>query len=442
MPERANTVHDKTRELQAKLYRAAERSPTRRFHALWDRIHRRDVLERAWREVRANRGAPGVDAQTIAHIEESGVDAFLDELQSELKKERYRPLPVRRVLIPKRDGGQRALGVPAVRDRVVQAATKIVLSPIFESGFLDCSFGFRPGRSAHQAMDRLRHEVNKGRCWAVKADVRRFFDELDHSKLLGFIGERISDRRVLKLISAWLRAGVWEGGVLSRPEAGSPQGGPLSPLLANVYLHRLDQRWREECWRLGVLLRFADDLVVLCPTEERARAALRALEEILASLGLALTEVKVQVVDLRQRGQGFDFLGFHHRKVDSRTRKGRTFCARWPSSQTVRVAKARIRELTAYRLLLLPVADIVGRLNAYLRGWGTYYSRGNSTRVFHDLDRFTTERVARLLSRKHGHPGFGWGLYAMARNDLLGFHQLVGTVRNGPVHASVVKGWG
>jgi RNA-directed DNA polymerase len=201
-------------------------------------------------------------------------------------------------------------------------------------------------------------------------------------------------------------------------------------------------RWRQECWRLGVLLRFADDLVVVCPTEGRAHGALHALEEILASLGLALTEAKVQVIDLRQKGQGFDFLGFHHRRVGSRSRAGRYFCARWPSTSAAKVARAKIRELTAYRFLLLPVAEIVRRLNLYLRGWNTYYARGNSNRVFHDLDEFTKLRVARFISRKHGHAGFGWGLLAMARNDYLGLHQLVGTVRNGPVHAPSVKGWG
>jgi RNA-directed DNA polymerase len=435
MPHEANTAHDKTRELQTKLYQAAKRSPTRRFHALWDRIHRRDVLERAWKEVRANRGAPGVDAQTIDHIEETGVGAFVDELQAELKEERYRPLPVRRVRIPKRDGGQRKLGVPAVRDRVVQTAAKIVLSPIFEADFLDCSYGFRPGRSAHQAMDRVREEVNRGRCWAVKADVQSFFDELDHDRLQGFLKLRISDRRVLKLVSAWLRAGVWEGGVLSHPETGSPQGGSLSPVLANVYLHRLDLRWQQECWRLGVLVRYCDDLVVLCPTRERADAALRALAAILASLSLALSEGKVWIVDLGQKGQGFDFLGFHHRRVESFSRKGRYFCARWPSAQTVKVVKSRIRDLTARRLLLRPVGEIVWRVNGYLRGWRNYYARGNSTTIFHDLDRFVQGRVARFISKKHGHSGAGYGYLVLRRNDNLGLYRLVGTVLTGPAHA-------
>lgn len=433
---RADNVHDKTQDLQTKLYLAAKRSPTRRFHALWDRIHRRDVLERAWREVRANRGAPGIDAQTIAQIEETGVQAFLDELQAELREQRYRPLPVRRVRIPKADGGERALGVPAVRDRVVQAAVKGLLSPIFEADFLDCSFGFRPGRSAHQAMDRVREQVQRGRCWAVRADVRSFFDELDHGRLLEFLRERISDRRVLRLISAWLRAGVWEGGIVSHPETGSPQGGPLSPLLGNVYLHRLDARWRQECWRLGVLVRYGDDLLVLCPTKERAEAALRAMRAILADLGLALSEAKIQVVDLKEKGRGIDFLSFHHRRVESFSRKGRYFCARWPSAKAVERAKDRIRQLTARRLLPLPVGEVVRNVNGFLKGWRNYFGQGNSTTVFHDLDGFVAERIARFISKKHGHAGNGYGYLVLKRNEYLGLRWLVGTVgpalRNAP----------
>lgn len=439
---RANNVHDKTRELETKLYLAAKASPARRFHALWDRIHRRDVLERAWREVRAKRGAPGIDAQTIAQIEEAGVEAFLDELQAELVEGRYRPLPVRRVRIPKRDGGQRLIGVPAVRDRVAQAAVKIVLTPIFEADFLDCSFGFRPARSAHQAMDRVKEEVNRGRCWAVRADVRSFFDELDHDRLLEFLQKRISDRRVLKLISAWLRAGVWEGGIVSHPETGSSQGGPLSPVLANVYLHRLDVWWRQECWQLGALVRYGDDLLVLCPTKQRAEAALQALRTILASLGLALTEAKVQMVDLKDKGQGIDFLSFHHRRVESFTRKGRYFCARWPSAKAVTRAKDRVRELTARRLLPLPVEGVVRNVNEFLRGWRNYFGQGNSTTVFHDLDRFVVERIARFISKKHGHSGNGYGYLVLKRNDYLGLRWLVGTVRSGTAVVPLVKGWG
>ena len=433
MPSQAKNAVDKTRELQRRLYRAAKRSPTRRFHALWDRIFRRDVLERAWGEVRARKGAGGVDGQTIADIEEFGVDRFLDELQLELREERYRPVPVRRVVIRKRDGvGERRLGVPTVKDRVVQRAATIVCEPIFEADFLDCSFGFRPKRSQHDALERVRQEVNRGRVWVVDADIRSFFDQLDREKLLAVLGERISDRRVLKLISSWLRAGVWDGESLLHPEAGTPQGSGISPLLANVYLHQLDLEWVREHQRLGVLVRFADDAVILCPTRERAEAALQTLRSILGSLGLELNDAKTRLVDLRD-GQGFDFLGFHHRRVESFTRKGRVFFARWPSTSAVREARDRIRTLTQRSRLRLSVREVVGDLNRFLVGWRNYFRHGNSTMVFNGLDRFVIERVARFISKKHGRSGRGYGLLILIDNHYLGLQRLVGSVRSGAV---------
>jgi len=422
----ANDTLDKTRELQRKLYLAAKRSPSRRFHALYDKVHRRDLLQRGWDEVRRNRGAPGVDGVTIDDIEQRGVEGFLDGLAAELRDGTYRPLPVRRVTIPKPQGGERHLGVPALRDRVVQAAARAVLEPVFEADFLDCSFGFRPGRSAHQALEVIRTEVNRGRVWVVDADIASFFDEIRWDVLDAALRERISDRRMLKLLKGWLTAGVLADGSLLHPEAGTPQGGVISPLMANVVLHRLDRAWQQHHERLGVMIRFADDLVLLCPTEERARAALVALTTILAELGLALNEAKTTVVDLREQGEGFIFLGFHHRRV--RSRKGRWFCARWPSDRAVHKARETIRAHTDRRWLLLPVEDVVTRLNRFLAGWGAYFRQGNSTRVFHDLDRFTRERVARFISHKHGHRGNGYGFIVLAEHDYLGLHRLVGSV--------------
>jgi RNA-directed DNA polymerase len=207
-------------------------------------------------------------------------------------------------------------------------------------------------------------------------------------------------------------------------------------LLGNVYLHRLDLRWRQECWRLGALVRYGDDLLVLCPTKERAEAALRALRTILADLGLALSEAKIQMVDLNEKGQGVDFLSFHHRRVESFSRKGRTFCACWPSAKAVERAKNRIRELTARRLLPLPVGEVVRTVNGFLRGWRSYFGHGNSTTVFHDLDRFVADRIARFISKKHGHSGNGYGYLILKRNDYLGLRWLVGTVRPGAAHAT------
>jgi len=432
----ANGTENKVRELQTKLYQAAKLSPTRRFHALFDKVHRPDFLWRAWVDVASNGGAPGVDGVAIDHIEErgtEGVKEFLDTLAAELEDGTYRPLPVRRVTIPKSSGGERHLGVPAVRDRVVQAATKAVVEPIYEADFLDCSYGFRPGRSAHQALDAIRAEVNRGRVWVVDADIASFFDSIRPEVLQAALEERISDRRLLKLIMGWLRSGVMAGETLLHPETGTPQGGVISPVLANVVLHRLDRQWAAQHQRLGVLIRYADDLVVLCPTQERAEEALAALASILAELGLSLAEAKTHVVDLREPKAGFDFLGFHHRRVESFTRKGRYFCARWPSDRSVRRAKERIRAVTDKRWTPLRVESIVENLNQYLIGWRGYFAKGNSTTVFHDLDEFVAERIARFISNKHGHHGRNYGLRVLIDHDYLGLVRLVGSIKSGPV---------
>ncbi|HTT88046.1 MAG TPA: group II intron reverse transcriptase/maturase, partial [Acidimicrobiales bacterium] len=363
------------------------------------------------------------------------VSAFLDTLASELKDGTYRPLPVRRVTIPKSGGGERNLGVPAVRDRVAQAAAKLLLEPIFEADFLDCSFGFRPGRSAHQALEVIREEVNRGRVWVVDADIASFFDSIRPDVLRAALEERISDRRILEMLMGWLRSGVWTGTALIHPESGTPQGGVISPLMANAVLHRLDRTWHEHHRRLGFLVRYADDLVILCPTKERAEQALATLAQILAELGLSLAKAKTLLVDLRVPKAGFDFLGFHHRRVESFTHKGRYFCARWPSERAVRRAKERIRSHTDRRWLMRPVGDVVERLNLFLLGWRGYFAFGNSTTVFHDLDEFVAERVARFITKKHRHHGRNYGLRVLIDHEYLGLVRLVGSVRHGPVHA-------
>jgi len=303
---------DRVRELQRTLYRAAKADPGRRFHALHDKVCRRDVLERAWGQVRANRGAAGIDRVTLAAVEQSGVDRLLDELAADVREGRYRPLPARRVFIPK-PGSQerRPLSIPTIRDRIVQAALKTVIEPIFEADFQPCAFGFRPRRSAHDALQLVLDECARGRRWVVETDIANCFEAIPHERLIQAIEERIVDRQILKLLRALLRAGVMEEGAVRRSVSGTPQGGVVSPLLCNVYLNRLDRVWQTR--EHGVLCRYADDLVVMCRTEAEARRALAALRAILAELGLEPKEVKTRIVQLREGGEGFDFLGFHHR---------------------------------------------------------------------------------------------------------------------------------
>lgn len=427
---------DSTRQLQRKLYRAAKRSKSRRFHALYDKVYRQDVLQRAWQIVARNGGAPGADGVTIMSIEESGVDGFLKELEEELTQGRYRPKPVLRVMIPKSNGGQRPLGVPCVRDRVAQAAVKLVIEPVFEADFCDCSFGFRPKRGSRGAQERIRYALQGRRRFVVDADIRGFFDHLDHGILLGLLRERISDRRVIKLIGSWLKCGVLDGAQAVNPDTGTPQGGVISPLLANIYLNRIDQAWEKQYRHLGVLTRYADDLVITSGSASKARAAYRQLSCLLGELGLELATEKTRIVSLWKSSEGFDFLGWHYRMIPSK-RTGRMYAACWPSRAAMKAARQRARELVPLKHIGLPTIMVVGDVNSFLKGWGAYFRCGNSYRQFRALDRFVFERIARFVARKHGSRNWKRGMVDLIDSRTkLGLYRLTGTISYGNAHAA------
>jgi RNA-directed DNA polymerase len=423
---------DKVRALQHTLYRTAKADPGRRFHALQDKVLRRDVLWRGWVAVRANNGAPGIDRATLEWIEkEYGIDRLLDELSSELREGAYRPLPARRVYIPKPGTTeQRPLSIPAVRDRIVQAALKIVLEPIFEADFVPCSFGFRPKRGQHDALQVLVDESFRGRRWVVETDIADCFSAIPHDRLMQAIQERVCDQSVLKLLRATLRAGVMESGTVRHPDTGTPQGGVISPLMCNVYLHRVDREWDTRAF--GVLVRFADDLLVMCKSAQQAQAALARLRVLLADLGLAPKEAKTRIVELVVGAEGFDFLGFHHRMVCSRGihgRRGIEFLARWPSDRAMRRARDRITELTVRSRLWLPVEAVVEDLNRFLRGWANYFRYGHSAIRFDKLQQHARDRLALFIGKRHKRGrGFGLSVLAYQSADYCGLYSLNGTV--------------
>jgi RNA-directed DNA polymerase len=314
---------------------------------------------------------------------------------------------------------------------VVQAAVKAVIEPIFEADFLDCSFGFRTGRSQLDALETIRKEVNRGRVWIVDANIANCFDSFRKEVLADSLRERISDWRMLKLILAWLKGGVLAEGSLLHPETGTPQGGVASPLLANVVLQRLDREWQAHHRRLCISSGFADDLVILCPTPEGAEASLEALKAILAALGLNLATAKTRLVDLRDKGRGFDFWAFTISGWSPLPARAGTSAPLGRRSGQSDVPGRRSGCVPSAGFC--PSRDVVRNVNQYLVAWRNYFRHGNSTTVFHDLDRFTVERVARFISKKHGHSGNRCGFFVLKENDYLGPLTLVGNICR-PVH--------
>ena len=383
---------EKSRQLQRNLYLAAKKDKQRRFHALYDRIFRLDILWRAWKEVRENMGSAGIDNITFEMVEEYGVEEYLLDIQEDLQNKKYRPKPVKRVYIPKPDGKQRPLGIPTIRDRIVQQACKIVIEPVFEANSLDNSYGFRPKRDAKQATEKVKIELYKN-WYVVDADIQGYFDNINHEILLGLLNRRISDRRVIKLCRQWLRAGVIENGKYYPTEKGSPQGGVISPLLANIYLHVLDSYW-ENHKELGVIVRYADDAVIMCRKRTDAELAFEHLKRIMTKLKLTLNPQKTKIVDMNK--ESFDFLGFCFQKF-GKTKSGRKLPYMMPSKKAIKKVKDAVRVITCRKSAYEGLEQKVEKLNPLIRGWRNYFQHGNSTKRFKQLDEYVWMRLWRRV---------------------------------------------
>ena len=421
----------KIRTLQRKLYAKAKQEPGYRFYALYDKVYRADILQHAYHLARSNKGAPGIDGVSFAAIEaEEGIEQFLAGLAEEVKNRTHQPMPVRRVMIPKPDGSERPLGIPTIRDRVVQMAVKLIIEPIFEADFCDCSYGFRPKRSAHNAVDDVAAALHKGHCQVIDADLSKYFDTIPHAKLMAVVAERIADGGILRLIKQWLTAPVVEKGKHGKDHIrsgkgnrrGTPQGGVISPLLANLYLHLIDRIWERhglEQKYSARLVRYADDIVLLCARD--TQRPLSMLKYLLERLGLKLNETKTHVVDVWK--ESFDFLGFEIRMRRS-PRSGKNYPHVQPGKRAVKRIKAKLIELTGRNLTPIPLPDIVQRLNQSLRGWSGYFCYRNSTKVFGNVRWRAEERLRTHLRKRHKVRIRRFGYTRFPRNVLYERHGL------------------
>ncbi|MFB5764131.1 group II intron reverse transcriptase/maturase [Paenibacillus medicaginis] len=405
----ANYTKAKVRQLQTTLYLASKVNTKRRFHALYDKVYREDVMRMAWIRVKANGGSAGVDQETIDYIvQEYGEDRLIEECRSALMQKTYQARPVRRHEIPKGDGKVRPLGIPTVRDRVIQMATKIVIEPIFEADFRDNSFGFRPKRSIHDAINRIHEAVRSEKVnWVVDVDIQGYFDNIPHDKLMQMVKQRIGDRRILKLILMWLKAGVMKEGERFDTTLGSPQGGVISPLLANVYLHYLDTIWAKKFAHIGTIVRYADDLVILCRYKAQAVEAIQVLKVVFQKLELTMNTSKSKLVNLWEGKEGFDFLGHTHRRMPYWGKNGRIlyYFRSCPSRKAMKKMRDKVKEAFKQRgILQWSLDDMIKHMNPKIQGWKNAYAKCDpwtANRFLAKVDWYIRRRFSLWWNRKH-----------------------------------------
>lgn len=412
---KTNNSKEKVRQLQNKLYLTAKKCQKRRFHALYDKVYWDDVLIEAWKRVKANKGSSGVDGIRIEDIEKMGIEKYLKELKKELIEGKYIPSPVKRVMIPKPDGSERPLGIPTVRDRIVQMAAKIAIEPVFEADFRECSYGFRPKRSAKQALEVVRKACNNKGYYVVDADIEKFFDNVNQDKLMILIEQRISDRRILKLIRQWMRSGILYGSILTISELGTSQGSVISPLLANIYLNTLDRPWEKYGRTHGILVRYADDTVIICKNKKSANHAQSLLQYIMGKLDLRLHPVKTKIVNMWDGTEGFDFLGLHHRRFSKINKKGNRYgeTYQYPSKKAMKKMKRTVKESINQRYLLVKTEEeLIKVLNPKITGWRNYYKTRNDRKWMRAIDWYILCTFCRWNNKKRQQTRKLKGLYA------------------------------
>jgi RNA-directed DNA polymerase len=398
--ENLKTTEEIVREFQRKLYLKAKSQPDFRFYALYDKIYRKDVLELAWRRVRDNYGTSGIDWVSIKDIEQEGVDKFLQGIQEELRIEKYSPAPVRRVNIPKPDGKQRPLGIPTIKDRVVQMALKVVIEPIFEADFEANSYGYRPKKSAEQAIMEVKKGLYKSNT-VIEADLENCFGTIPHKELMDMIAKRIVDGKVLHLIKLILKAGAMEQGEIRKDDTGTPQGGVISPLLANIYLDQIDKGWKTIS-RYARLIRYADDFVII--TKYNAEKLFTQLQKLTEKVKLKLNNGKTKIINMEK--EGFDFLGFSFKKVIHPIKKVRTTYF-WPSKRAEKSIREKIRKITNPSRPI-KVKQVIKELNPVIRGWVNYFRIGNSTKKFNKIRLYSANKVRKFIRRRRNKSGYGY----------------------------------